>query len=439
MNILNGTEAFAALMAGRNILCRAVGELIDFDDLDQFPATVFAKSGYEFCIKIETMELADITFEKPLILDDVQLGDDVYIIQASGEIHHYKYEVCHEILNQSIARGFAQRDQSNAQLQSEAFCKLFDRVYRQADIVEMNTQIKTKRRSRKSKEDEQEETIDLEKMFETILSNIAVSTTEQEVLQSCFSLYQYGFSDDRIAAIESAKTSRLKEVDEQYFNETDPAVHKFIEAIEKCKSDYELQGVERNLEGNKGKLHESEYEELSKRVSAKRESFFSTSTKTQPVKTKELGVDELKRLQVEAEKLIQPDTESTEKAVLVDDDAVYQEHLKVLLNDVALAQTPTEANALLKYTKHWTAEQRTPVIQVINKRLVELNPIAEIKIEETPFLMVQIQNSPDLTALDVLEIDVGSRHPDIQPKLMSCVTKRRFELENGISPLEASL
>jgi hypothetical protein len=120
----------------------------------------------------------------------------------------------------------------------------------------------------------------------------------------------------------------------------------------------------------------------------------------------------------------------------------YQEHkerLDVLLNDVALAQTPTEANALLKYTKHWTAEQRTPVIQAINKRLVELNPIAEIKIEETPSLMVQIQNAPDLTALDVLEIDVGSRHLDIQPKLMSCVTKRRFELENGINAIEASV
>ena len=44
--------------------------------------------------------------------------------------------------------------------------------------------------------------------------------------------------------------------------------------------------------------------------------------------------------------------------------------------------------------------------------------------------MVQIQNAPDLTALDVLEIDIASRHPDIQPKLMDVVKKRRFELEN---------
>jgi hypothetical protein len=36
MNILNGTEAFEAMMAGRNIMCRIAGELIEFDDLDQF-------------------------------------------------------------------------------------------------------------------------------------------------------------------------------------------------------------------------------------------------------------------------------------------------------------------------------------------------------------------------------------------------------------------
>ena len=48
--------------------------------------------------------------------------------------------------------------------------------------------------------------------------------------------------------------------------------------------------------------------------------------------------------------------------------------------------------------------------------------------------MVQIQNAPDLTALDVLEIDVDSCHPDIQTKLMSYVKNRRFELENGIEP-----
>lgn len=310
-NIINGTEAFAAMMAGRNILCRAVGELIDFDDLDQFPATVFAKSGYEFCIKIETMELGGITFEKPLTLDEIQLDDDVYIIQASGEIHHYKYEVCHEILNQSIARGFAQRDQNNAQLQSEAFCKLFDRVYRQADIVEMNTQIKTKRRSRKTEE---------------LAANDSSVPVEKKTFES--------------------------------------------------QSNIQI-------------------------------------TEQGPVTV-------------------------VEDPLLEDFNHNHQEHLKEILADVALAKTPVEVNAQIKYTKSWSEEQRKPVIMAMNARLIELSQL-NVEVTETPSLMVQIQNAPDPTALDVLEIDVGSRHPDIQPKLMSCVTKRRFELENGINPLEASV
>ncbi|HAV5400811.1 TPA: hypothetical protein JI075_15900, partial [Acinetobacter baumannii] len=56
---------------------------------------------------------------------------------------------------------------------------------------------------------------------------------------------------------------------------------------------------------------------------------------------------------------------------------------------------------------------------------------------EPPSLMVQIQNAPDLTTLDALEIDVAARDPQIQSRLMDFVKKRRFELENHTStPLQ---
>ena len=148
----------------------------------------------------------------------------------------------------------------------------------------------------------------------------------------------------------------------------------------------------------------------------------------------DLKINELQRLQVEAENLIKNGIGQQ-----VEDDHEHQEHLEILLNDIALAKTPIEANAQIKYTKSWTQEQRKPVMQAINKRLIELKAMEEPKSEETPSLMVQIQNAPDLTALDVLEIDVGSRHPDIQPKLMGYVKKRRFELENGAGPIGAPL
>ncbi|MDF2417262.1 hypothetical protein GWP85_06985 [Acinetobacter beijerinckii] len=93
------------------------------------------------------------------------------------------------------------------------------------------------------------------------------------------------------------------------------------------------------------------------------------------------------------------------------------------------AQTPDEANSVVVKTQHWTEEQRKPLLSAISKRLGELQEQSKVKPNEPPSLMVQIQNAPDLTALDALEIDVSTRHPDIQPRLMGYVKKRRFELE----------
>lgn len=79
-----------------------------------------------------------------------------------------------------------------------------------------------------------------------------------------------------------------------------------------------------------------------------------------------------------------------------------------------------------------------PLLKATHKRLTELADEKPVE-TEPPSLMVQIQNAPDLTTLDALEIDVASRALEIQPKLMGYVRKRRFELENPTStaPQEA--
>ena len=52
MNILNGTEAFTAMSAGQKIECRHVGSDLDFDDIRNFPATVFVDQDYAFRIAV---------------------------------------------------------------------------------------------------------------------------------------------------------------------------------------------------------------------------------------------------------------------------------------------------------------------------------------------------------------------------------------------------
>jgi len=157
MKILNSKEAFEAMMAGRNIMCRAADELMDFDDLSQFPATIFAMPGYEFCIKIETMELAGITFTKPLTLDDVVEDQEIFIIHPD-HISQVKYsKQCMEYFK-AVDNGFAQADKENAELQLVAMGELFGRMIVYPPTID-NTGKPKKRRSTKAKNETEQASI----------------------------------------------------------------------------------------------------------------------------------------------------------------------------------------------------------------------------------------------------------------------------------------
>lgn len=45
-NLLTAAEAFAALQNGKTVLCRPAGDMLDFADLDQFPAFCFWQTGF---------------------------------------------------------------------------------------------------------------------------------------------------------------------------------------------------------------------------------------------------------------------------------------------------------------------------------------------------------------------------------------------------------
>ncbi|KGH50370.1 hypothetical protein GS19_08095 [Acinetobacter idrijaensis] len=157
MKILNSKEAFEAMMAGRNIMCRAAGELMDFDDLSQFPATIFAMPGYEFCIKVETMELAGITFTKPLTLDDVVEDQEIFIIHPD-HISQIKYsKQCMEYFK-AVDNGFAQADKENAESQLVAMGELFGRMIVYPPTID-NTGKPKKRRSTKAKNETEQASI----------------------------------------------------------------------------------------------------------------------------------------------------------------------------------------------------------------------------------------------------------------------------------------
>ena len=299
-NLLTAAEAFAALQNGKTVLCRPIGDMLDFSDLDQFPASVFGKPGFEFCIKIETIELAGITFTKPLTIDEYEEGQDVFVITTySPSIYVVNFKTT--ALIDSINCGFVQRDAENAKLQLKALSKALGfEVSDDLSVIRLGDE-KKKQRGKKSK---------AEKSIEVIYAEIqpTIVITEQ------------------------------------------------------------------------------------------------TNVTT-------------------SEDLLVPETNEPKV------DPEYQQTLDTLLQRVKESKTPAEVNAVYRYTRTWDDEQMKPILLATHKRLEELEK-EKASANEPPSLMVQIQTAPDLTTLDALEIDVAARDPQIQPKLMGYVRKRRYELEN---------
>ncbi|MEX3724172.1 hypothetical protein AB3504_09690 [Acinetobacter baumannii] len=299
-NLITAAEAFAALQKGKTVLCRPIGDMLDFSDLDQFPASVFGKPGFEFCIKIETIELAGITFTKPLTIDEYEEGQEVYVISTySPTVYVLDFKT--NALIDSINSGFVQRDAENAKLQLKALSKALGfEVSDDLSVIRLGDE-KKKQRGKKSK---------AEKPIEVISAEIqpTIVITEQ------------------------------------------------------------------------------------------------TNVTT-------------------SEDLLVPETNEPKV------DPEYQQTLDTLLQRVKESKTPAEVNAVYRYTRTWDDEQMKPILLATHKRLEELEK-EQASTNEPPSLMVQIQNAPDLTTLDALEIDVAARDPQIQPKLMGYVRKRRYELEN---------
>ncbi|HGY3247197.1 TPA: hypothetical protein ACNVU8_003580 [Acinetobacter baumannii] len=302
-NLLTAAEALAALQKGKTVLCRPAGDLLDFSDLDQFPASVFGKPGFEFCIKIETIELAGITFTKPLTIEEYEEGQEVFVISTySPSIYVVNFKTT--ALIESINSGFVQRDAENAKLQLKAFSKALGfEINNELSVIRLGEEPK-KQRGKKSK---------AEKPCEVI----------------------------------SAETQPTIVITEQ------------------------------------------------------------TNVTT-------------------SEDLLVPETNEPKV------DPEYQKTLDTLLQRVNESKTPAEVNAVYRYTRTWSDKQMDPLLKATHKRLTELADEKPIE-SEPPSLMVQIQNAPDLTTLDALEINVAARDPQIQSRLMDFVKKRRFELENHTS------
>lgn len=358
-NILNAQEAFAALQKGKTVLCRYAGNGSlhadkDFSTLDQMPATVFALPNYEFCIQVEMLELAGITFTKPMIVDDLEVGTEVFVVNPAGFILQCTYQGIGDAIITMVDSGFAQRDLDNARLQYEALCKLLGgnaiKLAPVKTIEELEAEIKTPKKRSPKKQNEASEV----KPQPTHDANDDTSL------------------DDIIGPVGDQKPTS-NDVEKKTLNEIP------------TQSDIQNSPT----------------------------SFDAVAT---AVVNKAKEIDEV--------------TLENNSKKLANDESEYQEKLATLKQRVDESKTVTEVNAVVKYTTGWTTEQLSPLLKYMHKRLEVLQ---QNKAAEQPSLMVRIQNAPDLTVLDALEIDVSSLDPVIQPEMMRHVRTRRLELEKASS------
>ncbi|MCH7290981.1 hypothetical protein MMP65_05840 [Acinetobacter sp. ANC 3926] len=414
-NILNAQDAFAALQNGKNLLCRYLES--DFLPLDQFPGTVFGSPDYQFCIDIEKIELAGISFTKPCTIEELTHGQKIFVVNFSqATINEMAFKSNVPDANNLVYCGVVQRDLENAKLQMKAYHAFLglDLAITISDVPDAGRKQPKKRESKKVDVDPQ-----VEHNKDLVIDAIATCLTAEEVETTCYGLDGNGFTEAQQEQITAAKLAKLEQLaqekaaaeneDHELFNQDNPELsvlcEAFIEDVEKCLSLEDLNSIRHRINAN-GVLTDTEHLEIAKHVDLKTASFDTV----QPPADIEVNTAQ----------------ENPERKIIEEEENKYQEKLITLKKHVDEAKTPAEVNAAVKYTNSWSAKQREPLIKYMHKRLEVLQ---DEKAAAQPSLMVQIQNAPDLTTLDALEIDVASLDPIAQPEMMRYIRTRRAELE----------
>ena len=367
MNILNGTEAFTAMSAGQKIECRHVGSDLDFDDIRNFSATVFIDQDHEFRIAVIYM-----------MIGAMQVPEAVKDTPAKG-VQCFSPS----LLTAELSKAFKWRN-------SDSDLVLLERglvhLYEENAITHSRALIAV---SHGSAERLKAETDDYDWLDPLPDQNSTSNDVKEKTFtsQSNIEITEQG----PVVVVEDSLTdfnvqAEPAEHDQAFIQKSAEIKDGYIRMLSICETEDALNGVHSMIMVNELVTSSDKYS-----------------------------------LSVHWEEAV----EARKKAL----DDEYKNHLNQLLDGVSNAKTPAEVNAHTRYTKKWSEEQRKPLLDAIHKRLNELASYTT-EIKEPPSLLSQIQSAEDLTALDVLEIDVSARDQFIQVKLMDAIKKRKFELEN---------
>ncbi len=358
VNIVTADEAYEAAKAGKKIVAKHKDDTTGiFNGLNETPASAFFDPDWQFGIKVEMVNINGHEFTKPVTLDELTLGQDIYFVGATGKILKGQFIPDNTDLLDAVNNGSVQRDEHNARLQLTAIRAAFG-IDLPIEVVDTDFSAQDnepkKRRGRKTKE---------EKAAEEAAAATLDMMRDPEV-----------HTNDEVSAI---------------------TLESVLASIQDAQTLDDLGHLSTKVFRNSKKFSNLELEKIQISITEKR--------------------NQLSQLDLP-----------------ITGDDKYQKKLKDLVTRAQNAATVAEANALAKYTTTWTEEQRKPLLTAIHGRIVWLNdqvqPDANTSPAEQPSLMVQLQNAPNLDALEALKLEVLDKPLIIQAGLMQYYTARRAEL-----------
>lgn len=433
MKILNGQQAFAELSAGKKIEARLIHPDHGFQPLDRFTATVFIQSEYEFRIAVTYMTIGEMQVPEP-INEPPAKGTQCFLpsvlTEALSKSFKWKDSETDLIL---MNRGQVHLVQEHAETHALALIKISGgsievATETQSDSPNEEQPIKTNKTADRS--DWPASQVPSQNYIDMWLNRAKDEPTRRNLdgmkasidhnwdnLDPDHQLQARQIYSDFETLVEQAESEAI---------ETDPVklVEKFTAQISQFTKVDDVLSFRHVFMAN-GNLDQKDQQHLCKLCEDKVLELDPEQYTPKPEQSSSdnLSVTELHRLQQEAEKLVQ-------SKKVVDADTEYENLLTDLLDRVTNGASPAEVNAVMKYTKSWTEDQRKPLLNAVHNRLQELNPPLE-----NASLSVKIENAKDLTELDALEIDVSACDEFIQEKLMELIHKRRTELDVFALPL----
>lgn len=469
-NLITAQEAFSAMLAGKQVLARCnvnmYGDPLDeeFLPISGYSADIYKEPNMEYCIQVEMVELAGFKFTKPLALEDVKTDQDLYVMQPTGVIYYYKFDGS-DMLANCIISGFAQRDAHNAELQFKAFCKFFSHDYfsiehtniqvidktndvehwKTADEIKVlaenteetslddilgpaNGQIPTsndvEKKTSETKLDDKpkqkrltKKEKELQGHFDLIIDSIRTSITDTEVLTVVYQLESYGFNQDQLQEIESAKSAKLAELEQikieaetqstallenavvQPASTDSPEVEtsddvtpdpdalfsNMLSSIKVATSETEVFTIRRSFRAN-GSFTDDQLKELEEACEARLTDLALDEFDTQPAPEAKTDV-------------FAGAKQSALNAAANFNQTEYESKLADLIQHAKNAKTPAEANALIRYARNWTPEQTEPLKKAIHARLLQLDKTLIERIREAQSPAILNTFLPDIQAL----------------------------------------